>query len=206
MTRQRIIDAARTALTTQPLRGFNVSEVADLAGVVRSTVYSVFGSRQGLLHAVAADSADRGGWERMRQAFRQPDAWVALVRNIEEGTRMMAVEHDVITAIGTLAPVDPDAAAVIAESDAQRLEGLGVLIRRLREQGYLRPELGHEEAVDILSMLTDWRAIDQLCNDRGLDHTTAAERLVTMATLTLCRPEALADHPLPRPDDEMDTP
>ena len=47
MTRQRIIDAARQVLTTQPLRSFNLSEVAELARVVRSTIYTVFGSGKG---------------------------------------------------------------------------------------------------------------------------------------------------------------
>lgn len=191
MTRQRIIDAARQALTTQPLRSFNLSEVAQLAGVVRTTVYAVFGSREGLLRAVVEDANARGGWDRMREAFRHPDALVALVRNIEEGTRMAASEHSVITAIATLAAVDPDAAAVIAEADTARLNGLQSLIRRMGQQGYLRPGLDHEEAVDIAYMLSDWRAVERLYADRELDHTTVAERLVTMATLSLCRPEAL---------------
>lgn len=196
MTRQRIIDAARQALTTQPLRNFNLSEVAQLAGVVRTTVYTVFGSREGLLRAVFEDASARGGWERMRAAFRHPDALVAVVRNIEEGTRMAASEHSVITAIATLAAVDPDAAAVIAEADAMRLNGLQSLIRRMGEQGYLRHGLGRDEAVDILYVLTDWRAVERLYGDRGLDHTAVAERLITMATLSLCRPEALDAHHL----------
>lgn len=192
MTRQRIIDAAREALTTQPLRGFNLSEVAELAGVVRTTVYAVFGSREGLLRAVVEDATARGGRDRLREAFRHPDALVAVVRNIEIGTRMAAMEQPVITAVATLAAVDPDAAAVMAETDATRLEGLHSLIRRMGEQGYLRPELDHDEAVDILYVLSDWRAVERLYSDRALDHKAVAERLITMATRSLCRPGALA--------------
>src|SRR5918997_6157443 len=93
LTRQRIIDAARRVLTTRPLHGFNISEVAELARVVRSTIYTVFGSREGLLRAVAQDMAERGGWQRMREAFRHPDAMVAITLNIEEGTAMIATEQ-----------------------------------------------------------------------------------------------------------------
>src|SRR5918999_1614953 len=131
MTRQRIIDAARQVLTAQPLRGFNLSEVAEAARVVRSTIYTVFGSREGLLRAVAQDMTERGGWDRMREAFRDPDAWAAVRRNIEEGTRMAASEHPVALAISTLAAVDPDAAVVAAEMDELRLRGL----RRRRPSG-----------------------------------------------------------------------
>jgi AcrR family transcriptional regulator len=191
MTRQRIIDAARQVLTTQPLRSFNLSEVAELARVVRSTIYTVFGSREGLLRAVAQDMTERGGWERMREAFRDPDAWAAIRRNIEEGTRMVASEHPVILAISVLAMVDPDAAVVAAEMDEVRLRGLRSLARRLGEQGYLRPELDHEQAVEILWVLTSWNSFDQLYSGRGLDQPAAAQRLVTMARLTLCRPETM---------------
>jgi AcrR family transcriptional regulator len=191
MTRQRIIDAARQVLTAQPLRGFNLSEVAEAARVVRSTIYAVFGSREGLLRAVAQDMTERGGWDRMREAFRDPDAWAAIRRNIEEGTRMVASEHPVALAISTLAAVDPDAAVVAAEMDELRLRGLRDLVRRLDEQGYLRPELGRERAVEILWVLTSWNSFDQLYSGRGLDQPAAAERLVTMARLTLCRPETM---------------
>ena len=208
MTRQRIIDAARKALTAAPLRSFNVSEVADLAGVVRSTIYTVFGSRQGLLQAVVDDTIEGDAWERMREAFRHPDALVAVVRNLEEGTRLAASGHNVIAAVSTLAAVDADAAAVMAEADARRLDGLNVLARRMREQGYLRPELEHDEAVDILYMLSDWRTVERLYSDRGLGPTAVAQRVVTTATLTLCRPDALAaaDTSQPPHDDDTDTP
>ena len=203
MTRQRIIDAARQVLTTQPLRSFSLSEVAEAARVVRSTIYAVFGSREGLLRAVAQDMAERGGWERMREAFRHPDAWVAVRRNIEEGTRMAASEHPVARAISVLATVDPDAAVVAAEMDEVRLQGLHSLVRRLGEQGYLRPELGHEQAVDVLWVLSSWQTFDQLYTGRRLDQAAVAERLVTMARLALCRPETVpaGDRTPPNPGD-----
>jgi AcrR family transcriptional regulator len=191
-TRQRILEAAREALGAQPRRGFNISEIAEQARVVRSTIYTVFGSREGLLRAVAQDMAERGGWQRMREAFRHPDALVAITRNIEEGTSMAASEHAVALGISSLATVDPDAAAVAAEMDEARLRGLHSLAGRLDEQGYLRPGIDHEQAVDILFVLTSWNTFDQLHTGRGLDQPAIAQRLTTMFRRTLCRPESLA--------------
>jgi AcrR family transcriptional regulator len=191
VTRQRIIDAARQVLTTQPVRSFNISEVAELAKVVRSTIYAVFGSREGLLRAVAEDMTARGGWDRMREAFRHPDALVATIRNIEEGTRMAASGHAVALAISSLASVDPDAATVAAEMDQTRLQGLRSLARRLGEQGYLRPELDDDQALDILWVLSSWQTFDQLYTGRGLEQPAVAERLIDMLTHSLCRPGAV---------------
>ena len=100
---------------------------------------------------------------------------------------MAASEHSVALAITVLAAVDPDAAVVAAEMDEARLWGLRDLARRLSEQGYLRPELSQDEAVDILWALTSWNTFDQLYSGRRLDQPAVAERLVTMARLTLCR-------------------
>ncbi len=194
-TRQRIVDAARTALTTPPLRTFNMSEVAERAGVVRSTIYAVFGSRRGLLQAVMDDVAERGGWERMREAYRNPDALAAVLASIEAGTRMAATEHPVITAITTLAAVDPDAAAVAAEERERRTRGLDNMLERLKEQGYLRPDLAHDEALDILYILSSFLTFDQLYTERGLSHAAAVDRLVRLFTSTLCRADAGAPSP-----------
>lgn len=185
-TRQRILDAARAVLTAAPVRGFNLSEVAERARVVRSTIYAMFGSRQGLLRAVVDDTNARGGWERMREAYRHPDALVAVTRNLEEGARMIGSGHGVALAITALAAVDADAAAVAAELDALRLRGLRDLVRRLAEQGTLRPGLDQDQAVDVLWVLTSWGTYDQLATGRGLAPDAVAARLVDVAVRTLC--------------------
>lgn len=185
-TRRRIVEAAREVLTAQPLRSFNVSEVAERARVVRSTIYAMFGSRQGLLRAVVDDVNARGGWDRMREAYRHPDALVAITRNLEEGARMIGSGHGVALAITALAAVDPDAAAVAAELDALRLRGLRDLVRRLADQGTLRPGLDQERAVDVLWVLTSWGTYDQLATGRGLEPDAVAARLVDIAVRTLC--------------------
>lgn len=101
---------------------------------------------------------------------------------------MIASEHSVALAITVLAAVDPDAAVVAAEMDEVRLRGVRSLASRLSEQGYLRPELSQQEAVDILWVLTSWNTFNQLYGGRELDQPAVADRLVTMARLTLCRP------------------
>jgi AcrR family transcriptional regulator len=189
-TRQQIIEAARQALTREPLRSPAVAEIAELARVARSTVYTIFGSREGLLVAVADDLLARGGFERLQRASSHPDALVALETSLVEACRLAATEHAVGRAILSLAAVDPDAARAADRLDEGRLQGMHNLAGRLGEQGYLRPGLGHDEAVDILWVMTGANTFDQLYTGRGLDHPVVAERLVAMAKRALCRDDA----------------
>jgi AcrR family transcriptional regulator len=184
-TRQQIIEAARQALTTVPLHSPTVAEIAELAKVARSTVYTGFGSREGLLLAVAEDLLRRGGFDRLQRASSHPDAVVALESSLKEAARLAATEHAVGRAILSLAAVDPDAASAAARLDQGRLQGMHNLADRLAEQGRLRPGLGRDEVVDVLWVLTNPETFEQLYTGRGLEHPVVAERLITMAERTL---------------------
>jgi len=51
-TRRRILDALSERLCEAPSEPVNLEEVARMAGVVRPTIYAVFGSRAGLFSAL----------------------------------------------------------------------------------------------------------------------------------------------------------
>ena len=61
-TRRRIIDAVIDRLRKAPAERISVDAVARTAGVSRSTVYVIFGSRADLFDAVALDVYDRAGY------------------------------------------------------------------------------------------------------------------------------------------------
>src|SRR5262245_21898112 len=73
-TRRRILDAVLERFSEAPTEGVSVDQVARMAGVARSTVYLVFGSRAGLFDAVARDLLERGGFDRVVRATEDPDA------------------------------------------------------------------------------------------------------------------------------------
>ena len=100
---------------------------------------------------------------------------------------MYAAEHAPARAILALAAVDADAAQGEARLERGRRAGVADLARRLREQGYLRDDVGDEAAADILWVVTSFQTFDQLFSGRGLPSEVCAERLVWMATRALCR-------------------
>ena len=84
-TRRRILDAARATLERGPSGALRVEEVARTAGVSRSTVYLLYGSRAGLFDALARHLRLEAGFDelhpRVPPAGRaRGDAWLAAGR------------------------------------------------------------------------------------------------------------------------------
>src|ERR1044072_7247338 len=134
-TRQRIIDVTRAGFARLPMENPGLEDVARDARVARSTIYKVFGTRQGLMIALAEDLLRRVGFDQLGRAFRNPDARVALETSLREGARLYSEEHVVARAIVTLAALDADVAHAAARFEYGRKEGMAALARRLNEQG-----------------------------------------------------------------------
>ncbi len=184
-TRQRIVDSCREALASRPLRALNVGEIAEQAGVARSTVYEIFGSREGLHVALAEDVLERGGFASLQREFRREDALEALEGSLRAWTRLGIGELAVAGGLLSLGAVDPDAAAAVARFESGRIEGMRSLARRLRAQGYLPPEVSEAEAVDHLWVVTHHATLRALVEERGLKRRALEQRLVAMARRTL---------------------
>jgi AcrR family transcriptional regulator len=188
-TRLRILDAARDRLKAAPTEPVSVERVAQDAGVARSTVYLIFGSRAGLFQALGHYLLERAGFSRIVAAVALPDAREALRASLRAEVEVYADERDVARALASMAQLNPEAiGGAFDVVDHGRKEGLLHLATRLTEQGQLRPDLGPQEAADYLWVITSFDTFDQLYTGRGLDRATAAERLINLAERTICVP------------------
>ena len=70
-TRRRVLDAVYDRLRAAPAQPVSVDRIARAAGVARSTVYLIFGSRAGLFDAFAADLLERGGFQPRARGRRR---------------------------------------------------------------------------------------------------------------------------------------
>src|SRR3954453_11095172 len=73
-TRQRIIEAVFERLRAAPSEPVAIERIAAMAGVARSTVYAIFGSRAGLFDAVAVELRGRHGFDRLEGVSHRPDS------------------------------------------------------------------------------------------------------------------------------------
>ena len=184
-TRGQVLEAARAALLAEGRLELSVGEIAAAAGVARSTVYAAFGSRAGLLSALADETLHRAGLDVVIAEYRQPDAVTALERSLAASCRMYAADHVVFARLLVLARIDPDAAAPIARSQADRAAGMADLARRLEAQGRLRADMTPERATDVLWLLTGFWTFEELFTGRGLDADACTDVLLEIARATI---------------------
>jgi AcrR family transcriptional regulator len=185
-TRERILDAAQASLERGLLGALKVDEVAREAAVSRSTVYLLFGSRAGLFQALAKRLRYDAGFDTLREAFALPDSREALRESLRAATRMLAHRPDLARALFALAVTDPDAVQAVAAFDHGRRPSMRILARRLRRQGYLRPDVSIAEASQLLLVITSFQAFDELHGAGSLPTEVVADRLIAMAERSIC--------------------
>jgi len=188
-TRRRIIEVTRDLLSRAPLENVSLPTIATEANVARSTVYTIFGSREGLMIAVAEDLLDRGGFARIGQALRGPDVVRAFEISMDVAMELYSSEYPVGSALLSLAAVDRDASSAAARLNYGRREGMRKIAERMQNQGVLRPDTSVEEAADVLWLITSFETFYQLYRDRNLTPKQVGERLMAITRRTLYRAE-----------------
>ena len=188
-TRRRILDAMRERLRAAPSEALSIERLAQDAGVARSTVYVVFGSKAGLFEALGRDLLDRTGFQRIVDAVALPDARDAVRASLRAAAQVYAAERDVSRTIYSMWSLEPEAVRGTFEVvERGRAEGQRRMAERLAAEGHLHPDVTVDEATDILWVITSFETFDQLYTGRGLGEEDVAARLITMAERALWTP------------------
>lgn len=186
-TRLRVIEATRNLLTRAPLENVSLPAIAAEADVARSTVYAIFGSREGLMIALAEDLLERGGFARIGQALRGPDVVRAFEMSMDVAMELYSQEHAVSQALLSLSAVDRDASSAAARLNFGRREGMRKLAQRMHDQGVLRDDVAVDEAADVLWIITSFETFEQLYRGRNLTPVEVGQRLMAITRRTLYR-------------------
>jgi AcrR family transcriptional regulator len=186
-TRERILEAAEASFDRGPLAAVRIDDVAKRAGVSRSTVYQLFGDRAGLLVALAERLRQQAGFDRLVEASNHPDARESFRRALRESCRMFAAFPELARSLFTLAGLDEDAVAAVAQLERGRRPGMRALATRMAEQGQLRDDVSVDEATQLLTVVTGFPAFDELFRALGLPHEVVADRLIAMGERAVCR-------------------
>lgn len=181
-TRARIIDSGIRRLEQAPAEPISIERLAADAGVARSTVYAIFGSRSGLFDAIARDLADRSGYEQLLEAKHHADARDYLRSGLRAASRMLAGDRDVQRALRSMDQLDSEAVGgAIERTEQERANAMRRLSQRLDEQGVLRRELSTADAERILWVVTSFETFDALYTGRGMSLDATVTLLIEMA-------------------------
>ena len=132
---------------------------------------------------------DSAGFGALVAASRLPDALDNLRASQRAAVAVYARLPELTRALFTLAAIDPDAVAAVAAIEDGRRPGMRRLAEALDAQGYLRPGVSVDEAVDLLTVITSFQSFDELFAGSGLPPETVAERLIALAERSVCRPD-----------------
>lgn len=185
-TRRRILDAIEARLHDAPAKPVSVDAIARDAGVARSTVYLIFGSRGELFDAFAMDQLERSGFARVVEATAHPDAREHLRGGLRGSAHAFAQHRDIARSLYSMAALDPAAlGGAIERIETRRARGMARLAAHLDEQGLLRPGVSVEEAAHVLWLLAGFDAFDLLFAGRNLSADAVGDLLVAMAERSL---------------------
>ena len=121
----RIIEAVFKRLREAPAEPIAIDRIARMAGVARSTVYAIFGSRMGLFDAVGRELSVRSGYARLLEAKHQPDARDHLRAGVRSASEMLAANRDIYRALHSMAQLDEQAVGgAVRRKEEERAAGM----------------------------------------------------------------------------------
>ena len=173
-TRWTVLQAARRLFLDRGFAATTMPAIAAAAGVSVQTVYKAFGSKPALAKAVfdvsiAGDDEPESMLERasLGSVRDEPDPRMKL-RRYGEFLAAVAPRHvPVQLVIRDAATSDPQARQVWADLQAERLGGMMLFARALRDDGQLRAGISAEEARDVLWTYNSAELFQLLVNERG---------------------------------------
>ena len=188
-TRQRILEAVDQRLREAPTEPVSVGRIARMAGVARSTVYTVFGSRSGLFEAFADHLWERAGFDRLVENVALPATRENILQNARIGSEMWAADRDVFRALYSMSQIDPDAVGgAITVWEERRARGMTAQAGRLAYDGLLRPGLTQDAAAHLLWVYTSFDVFDLLYTGRGMSVDQVTDALVEMYETSVLAP------------------
>jgi AcrR family transcriptional regulator len=173
-TRRSVIDSAHRLFLERGFAATTMPAVAEAAGVSVQTVYKVFGTKTRLAKAVfdvamAGDDEPGVMLDRplLARAHAEPDAHRKLQLYGDFLAEVAPRHVPIQLVIRDAAATDPEAKAVWAQLQADRLRAMTTFARALHTAGHLRPGISTAEARDVLWTYNSAEVFQLLVTERG---------------------------------------
>jgi AcrR family transcriptional regulator len=186
ITRQAIIDTARTLFAAKGFFAATVEDIASGARVAPATVYAVGGGKHGLLRTLMDE------WESAPVIQATYDHIAALgdgetiLHATASGIREVREQWgDVMRMVLATAPHDPRVAESLATVTGNYREGMALTAQRLADVGALRPDVSVSAATDVLWFYFGYSSYFTLTDENGWPLPEAEGWLLAQASSAL---------------------
>ena len=187
-TQQRILEAARSLFGRLGIDKVTIANIGRKAGVAGSTVYSIYGSKDGILRALMEQSLFGRQFQSAQELLRGEEDPVKLIAMTPRVSR--AIYESEASNLGLLrhaSGFSPALRKMEQEFEQRRYEAQEKRVRSLFDAGKARRGLSLEEARRILWMYTSRDVYRMLVHEAGW----TPDRYETWLSTTLL--EALVD-------------
>jgi AcrR family transcriptional regulator len=168
MTRAAILDAARALFHRQGFAGTAVRPIAEEAGVAVQTIYSTFGSKQGILLALVDTIREQTDapalWDQIEDA-NDPLAILRLAARLR--CQILQRCGDIVATFREGAASDREVALAYEEGQRRNRQGIARMCARLHAIGALRADLPVGRAVDQVAALFSAEVYEELTGQRS---------------------------------------
>lgn len=186
LTRRAILAAARELFAAHGYPGTSVRLLAQHAGVSPQTIYTVYGSKAGVVagfpdlidhEAGVIDLFDR------HYDLADPVDLLGLIARMVRQVRQRC--PDVVAVLRSGAAVDPAIAAARAEGLRRHRSGIEAIVAKIDNGDGLRGQLSVPRAADIAAALTADEICDRLVDESGWSYDEYESWLHATLTATL---------------------
>jgi AcrR family transcriptional regulator len=165
--RQTVLDVAERAFLSTGYAETTIAAIAREANVSVETIYKAFGGKAGLVRALYYRGLEGRGPvpapQRSDAISASETDPVELVRKWGAFTAEVSpIVSPLLLLVRTAAASDPDLAALLCETDQQRLDRMRHNANKLAVKGFLRADVNVETAADVMWMCTSPELYDLL--------------------------------------------
>jgi AcrR family transcriptional regulator len=182
-TRQRVLDATEELIVAGGFAQATVAELADRAGVSRATVFSHFGSKLGILEALALRCAGGPQMRAIRAAVAIDDADVVLPVIVAASCEHWERQGHILLALKAVAELEADAIALVDDQRRDQRQSMERIVATMERAGRLG-DLSRSHAAAALHLVTSVESFMELRRNAGLS-LLAARRVLTAMALGL---------------------
>jgi AcrR family transcriptional regulator len=173
-TRAVLAHSAWTVLANSELpSAFSMQAIATHAQVSRATAFNLLGSKAGAVAAAFEHFAVANGMDDLSTALSLPNLDKATLAYCKAFTRFYAQHRLPIQRLRAFAALDPTIAAVVAQREQRRREGLRhLLLRNAHAHSVALPRKAEQHTVLALAALFSFEAVTLLLDGAGPSQAT----------------------------------